>query len=112
MVNKSENYELALSTTTLIPQSIFNNTEVNLSEKQRIENARIGKLPKILKHNTTYSSLKSNTTLLALEDTRPKSSWNNFLKSIRNLGNFSRETSVSTEMFESIKKKVEDKATE
>lgn len=76
MLNKSENYELALSTTTLIPQGIFNITEVNLLGK-----SFSSKLPRILKPNSTYASIKPmNSEVLAIEQPRPKSSWNSFLK--------------------------------
>ncbi|OMJ66830.1 hypothetical protein SteCoe_36184 [Stentor coeruleus] len=103
MLNKSENYELALSTTQLIPQSIFNITEVSILEK-----SRSSKLPKILKPITTTSSHKPSTAShLAIEESRPRSCWNSFLK--RNL---SRQSTVSTALLESIKKRVDDQVNE
>ncbi len=108
MINKAENYELALSTSMLAPQGIFNATEVNILDK-----TKSAKLPKILKPNTTFSSLKpSKTPQLALEDSRPKSSWNSFLKRRRYLGNLSRQSSVSTALIENIKKRIDQQVNE
>ena len=76
MSKKIENYELALNTTVLSTQGIFNITEVNILEK-----SQTSKLPKLVKPNTSFSTLKPSMTAITLDETRPKSSWNNFLKS-------------------------------
>jgi hypothetical protein len=108
MLNKSENYELALSTTQLIPQSIFNITEVSILEK-----SRSSKLPRILKPTTTTSSHKPSTSShLAIEESRPRSCWNSFLKRISYSGNLSRQSTVSTALLEGIKKRVDDQVNE
>ena len=106
MLSKTENYEIVLSTSTPA-QGIFNNTEVNILEK-----SVSSKLPKIVKPSTTYSSLKPSSSQLTLEDTRPKSSWQSFLKRNFHSGNCSRQSSISTALLDTIKKRVDQQVNE
>jgi L,D-peptidoglycan transpeptidase YkuD (ErfK/YbiS/YcfS/YnhG family) len=107
MLNKLETYELAISTTSIGTQGIFNATEVNILDKSRRP-----KLPSIVKSNSSYIQKPNTSGILELDDARPKSSWNNFLKSKFYAGNFSRPSTISTALLETIKKRIDQQVNE